>query len=146
VKRSGYIQRHVPLRRSSRPIPRRQRPRPMRKGARANLARECARLWGFRVRSAELGRCKLRGHYVRCAGPIDPAHCFGKKAHPGVRFEVWNGWPLCRAHHDHFGTSGPAWTDLLRFEWGADLYAQRYAMACRTAKLDLAAVRRELAA
>ena len=126
------------------PIARRVRPRQRRKGSRANLARVCAELWSKRVLAAGEGRCVAEGSYFRCLGPIDPAHCFGKKAHPSVRYELWNGVLLCRAHHDFLG-NGRGWRDFLFcMLWGPALYAERYALACSTRRVDLSEVRRSL--
>jgi hypothetical protein len=138
------IRRRAYIARSSKRIPVRRR------GHRANLSSICAELWSRKVRAKNGGRCVLAsyrvGDGVPCYGPIDPAHCFGKKAHPAVKYEVWNGEPVCRRHHDMLG-NGETWRIFLfRLLWGPDLYQKRYWLACQTRKLDYDAIRAELTA
>lgn len=141
------IRRSKPLSRSSAPIARRARVRKRKAGPRANLARECARLWSEKVRAKNWGRCQVAGYdYLVCAGPLDPAHGFGVDVAPGVRFELWNGIPACRLHHEHYEARKKAWEMFLYKLCGSALYTERYAMACTTQKRDLRAVRRELEA
>lgn len=139
------IRRSVPLRHSSKPIARTKRPNKRKKGKKARLKQRCIDLWGMVIRASNGGRCKLAGKdHLRCSGPIQGAHCFGKKSLPAVRFELWNGWPLCAAHHSLYTWAPERWTQVLWDAWGMALYAERYAKATQTAKLDLEAVELEL--
>ena len=134
------IRRHSYLRKSSKPIPRRVRPRLRKRGARANLARECAALWS-RVVTRGCG-CWLRSSF--CRGPLDAAHAFPKGACPAVRYDPAYGLPTCRFHHELYA-NGQDWHELLRLHWGRAVYAEHYAAAhISGARLNLVEVKRSL--
>lgn len=107
------------------PIPRKARPSARRKGTRAALKRRCDVLWSKIIRASNGGRCKLAGQdHVRCGGPIQGAHCFGR-GHHSVRHELWNGWAICSGHHVFYSHHPEAWTDLLTEAWGEEPYWRR---------------------
>ena len=146
IQRRAYIRRTKPMPRASAPIPRRKRVKAQRTTPRAALARKCAALWS-RLIAPEGAMCFMRESNMgpACSGRIDAAHVFGKGAHPGVRYERWNGVPLCRAHHDHYTAHPTVWLLIFRVEWGRKLYAERLVAASKPGR-DLADVRAELEA
>jgi hypothetical protein len=120
------------------------RPRRVRKGSRAALKRKCDRLWSLIIRASNGGRCKLAGSdHVRCGGPIQAAHLFGR-GHHGVRHELWNGWPLCAGHHVYYTNQPERWTALIFAAWGKEDYARRLVLAKVIAKPDYAAIAADL--
>ena len=61
--------------------------------------------WAKDVREKYGDRCF---HYW-CVNPAtDTHHIVGKKAHPRLRYEVENGAPMCREHHDE-AHARPKW-------------------------------------
>lgn len=62
-------------------------------------------LWSKLIRSLS-ERCVA----CRIRPTTDAAHILGKKAHPGVRWSILNGQPLCRICHDHYTRNPKAWT------------------------------------
>lgn len=81
---------------------------------------------------------------LECSGPIQAAHCFGKKAMPAVRYEIWNGLPLCRSHHLRLTYKVETWNFTLLQHWGAELYVERYRLAAAWPAHDYAAIEAEL--
>ena len=133
--------------RRRRPIARTSRPRRVRKGSRAALKRKCDRLWSQLIRASNGGRCKLAGKdHVRCGGPIQAAHLFGR-GHHSVRHELWNGWPLCAGHHVYYTNQPERWQALLRdaLSEAAHIgYAIRFMQAQAIGKPDYSAIAAEL--
>lgn len=116
--------------------------------SKSTLARErCDTIWGQIIRASNGGLCKLAGQdNVRCGGPIQGAHCFGRGFH-GARHELWNGVPLCSGHHVHYtrrSGAAEAWTAILIGWWGLEVYERRYAEAKAITKPDYAAIAAEL--
>ena len=75
-----------------------------------------------------------------CKGFLQAMHAFGKKAHPSVRYELWNGFPGCSAAHAYFTWQPHRWENWLRGTWGARQHEKYFRQACQTAKLDMEAV------
>jgi len=125
-----------PIKRSSKPIERKTRiPRVSKSAARTEeLAAD--RKWSAAVLAK--GPCAAIGaimsqeipeldhafemwkHQV-CAGPIDPAHGF-PRTYRATRFDVSNGFPLCRAAHDHYTRHPKQWTYFLIERMGESEY------------------------
>jgi len=108
----------------------------------------CRRLWSLVIKKKR--KCVFLGKrvgdklHVQCAGGLQAMHAFGKKAHPSVRFETWNGFCGCGRVHAYYTWQPHRWEEFLRKTWGEELYQKRYRQACRTAKLDLEEVARRL--
>jgi hypothetical protein len=96
---------------------------------RSTLKRRCDRLWSLIIRASNRGTCKLAGRdNVRCGGVLQAAHCFGR-GYSGVRYELWNGWPLCAGHHVYYTHKPELWIWRLEDEWGEAAYSERFALA-----------------
>lgn len=120
------------------------RPRKQRKSTRGALKRKCDRLWSKVIRASNGGRCWLAGKdHVRCGGPIQGAHCFGR-GHHSVRHELWNGVPLCGGHHVYYTNNPEAWTMTLLRNWGAEMFWLRERRAQTISRPDYAAIASEL--
>lgn len=61
--------------------------------------------WAKAVRAEYGDRCF---HYFCLSPATDTHHIIGKKAHPRLRYDVENGLPMCRAHHNE-AHARPAW-------------------------------------
>ena len=111
---------------------------------RMSLAKQAAALWSFWVKRD--GRCQFVGELIgdrfhtQCGGGLQAMHGFGKKAYPGVRYAVWNGFCGCAAAHTYYTWRTPEWENYLRRQWGEDLYQQRLREAMMTRKYDLRVV------
>jgi hypothetical protein len=118
----------------------------VRKTPRSTLKRRCDKLWSLIIRASNGGRCKLQGKdHVRCGGPLQAAHCFGR-GKGSVRHELWNGWPLCAGHHIWYTKNPSDWFARLLEEWGEDTYQERLLYSRFLApKQDYAAIAAELA-
>lgn len=109
-----------------------------------SLKKQCAALWSLWVKRK--GRCEFIGEqignsmHVRCGGGLQAMHGFGKKAYPGVRYAVWNGFAGCAAAHTYYSFRPPEWENYLRSRWGEELYQQRLREAMAIRKYDLAQV------
>lgn len=127
------------------------RRKPVRKRKRGKVAatrRKLNLMWSEIIRRSNGGRCWMAGddHFLSCIGPRQAAHCFGKKAMPAVRYELWNGVPLCARHHTYYTHNVERWSFILLTSWGSELYAERYRAACARPNHDYAAIEAELAA
>jgi hypothetical protein len=101
---------------------------------RSTLKRRCDRLWSLIIRASNRGTCKLAGRdNVRCGGVLQAAHCFGR-GYSGVRYELWNGWPLCAGHHVYYTHKPELWIWRLEDEWGEAAYSERFALATAAPK------------
>lgn len=145
--RAGRLRFPKPPKRAAKepkPLARRATPRARRRGGRAALKRKCDQLWSRIIRASNGGRCKLAGQdHVRCGGPIQAAHCFGR-GHHSVRHELWNGWAICAGHHVYYTHHPEAWTVLLINAWGDAGYYGRHWRATDNIKPDYAAIAAEL--
>lgn len=109
-----------------------------------SLKKQCAILWSRWVRRNE--RCEFVGVFVgnrqhlQCSGSLQAMHGFGKKAYPGVRYAVWNGFCGCAAVHSYYTWRPPEWENYLRSRWGEEMYQQRLREAMETRKYDLGVV------
>ena len=43
---------------------------------------------------------------MKCGGILNAHHLWGKQAHPALRYDVWNGIPVCGGHHRFFVHGG----------------------------------------
>lgn len=64
-------------------------------------------------------------------------HGFGKKAYPGVRYAVFNGWAGCAGVHTYFTWREPEWQNFMRSQWGSEVYESRLREAMLVRKYDL---------
>jgi hypothetical protein len=109
-----------------------------------SLKKQCAILWARWIRREE--RCEFVGVFVGsrqhlvCTGNLQAMHGFGKKAYPGVRYAVWNGFCGCSAVHSYYTWRPPEWENYLRSRWGEEVYQQRLREAMETRKYDLSVV------
>ena len=115
-----------------------------RRKERLSLMKQCVILWSRWIKRHE--RCEFIGKFVgnrqhtQCGGALQAMHGFGKKAYPGVRFAAWNGFCGCASVHSYYTWRAPEWENVLRTEWGEELYLSRLAHAMETRKYDLAEV------
>jgi hypothetical protein len=129
--------------------------KPTRAEALKKLKARCNKLWADAVKKGR--RCIFLGEkfdaedgegeeivHTECKGYLQAMHGFGKKAHPSVRYELWNGVPGCGAAHTYYTWQPHRWENWLRKRWGARLYRRRYLQACRTAKHDYEALEAKL--
>jgi hypothetical protein len=92
------------------------------------------------------GKCEFvgeqigQGLHTHCGGNLQAMHGFGKKAYPGVRYAIWNGFCGCAAVHSYYTWRPPEWENLLRARWGEELYQQRLREAMLVRKYDLGLV------
>lgn len=132
-----------PLRRSPAPA-RKTCVRKKRKGKQARLAAKANQLWSDLVKVGGVCYCvgtgKHPGESGRCAGPLQAAHGFGKKAHPSTRYLPINGFALCARAHKFYTHQPHRWEAFLREAWGTDVYDELFRLACQTAKHDLPAI------
>ena len=91
-----------PLRRG--PGPKRKKPVRKRSAKRASVVKADA-AWAKAVREKYGDRCF---HWFCANDATDTHHIRGKKAHPRLRYEVENGAPMCREHHDE-AHARPKW-------------------------------------
>ena len=57
-------------------------------------------LWSRAVISAEGEACRAEGYgKMRCGGPLQAHHVYGKGAYPSMKYHLNNGIPACRNHH-----------------------------------------------
>lgn len=57
------------------------------------LWRECLILWDGE-------KCQAEGMWgIRCGGPLQGHHIYGKGPYPAMRYDLENGVVLCRNHH-----------------------------------------------
>jgi hypothetical protein len=75
-------------------------------------------------------RCKTRKWVEAC-------HIFGKGAHPGMRFELENGIPLCRVCHRRIDTDHKAKELFAHFYLGEERYARLDLMSQGRGKTDM---------
>lgn len=106
------------IRRSTRPrrsSPPRRKPVSRRpKASRKKLKAECDRLFSRFIRLRD-GVCRLEGDAVRCAGVLQCAHLFSRR-YFGTRWDTFNAWALCAAHHVYYTHRPLEWDELLRRE------------------------------
>jgi hypothetical protein len=113
---------------------------PKRRAAQKRLKVECNALWSRWIKRND--RCELLGigsHRV-CRGPLQAMHGFGKKAYPGVRYAIWNGFSGCAGIHAYYTWRPPEWENYLRSRWGEETYQYRLAQAMLVTKYDLTEV------
>jgi hypothetical protein len=109
-----------------------------------SLKKQCAILWARWIKRNE--KCEFIGQpvgsrmHLQCGGGLQAMHGFGKKAYPGVRYAVWNGFSGCGAVHAYYSWRPPEWENYLRSRWGEELYQQRLSEAMLVRKYDLATV------
>jgi hypothetical protein len=115
-----------------------------------NLKKVCVALWAQWIKRN--GRCEFLGRrvgnelHLQCANGLQAMHGFGKKAHPGVRFAIWNGWAGCGRVHIFFTWQPHQWDSFMRSQWGNEMYESRLAEAMQVRKYDLEQVARSLRA
>lgn len=98
IRQRHHIKRYTSLRRSRKPIRRDARTAEERRRDREWRA-DVLREGGYRCRFAMYFVILQRNEVGPCFGPLDPHHIKGK-ATKALRWDVSNGVPLCRAHHD----------------------------------------------
>lgn len=134
------ILRRSPIRRSSRKGTKTSK----RRREQMSLKKQCAALWSLWVKRE--GRCEFIGMqlgnaiHTRCGGALQAMHGFGKKAYPGVRYAVWNGFCGCAAVHSYFTWRPPEWENYLRTRWGEEMYQHRLSEAMLVRKYELGKV------
>lgn len=70
----------------------------------------------------------------------DAAHCFAKGPYPGMRFDLDNGAPLCRACHRRVDSDHQAKRAFFLFYLGFDRYMRLELMSQARGKTDVALV------
>lgn len=71
---------------------------------------------------------------------VEAAHVFNKGAHPGMRFELDNGIPLCRTCHRRIDTDHKAKELFSKFYLGEERYARLDLMSQGRGKTDVSMV------
>jgi hypothetical protein len=105
-------------------------------------------LWSKCVRSRPGGcECPREDH----GAPIyQGCHGFGKKAYPGVRYLLINGWKLTNTCHRYFTGHPIEWDNLMRKDLGPLAYEELRRLALKNERVDLeatvASLKAELAA
>lgn len=144
IARRAPIQRRTPLRPSQQLIQRKRANRGKRRTfklpqdqthrQRVVIANE---LWRHRIYAKEPSgicpRCFTRRWH-------DAAHCFTKGAYPGMRFDLDNGAPLCRACHRRVDSDHQAKVLFFYHYLGAERYARLELMSQARGKTDVALV------
>lgn len=82
------------------------------------------------------------GWCVRCHKRpwVAAAHCFTKGAHPGMRFILDNGLPLCKTCHDRIDSDHIAKEELFRRVLGDERYDMLVLQSQTKQKLDMTLV------
>lgn len=80
---------------------------------------------------------RARGRCENCGGTegIQWAHGFSRR-YRNVRWDIRNGFALCRGCHLKFTMRPLEWDDWLRARWGEALYAELRALALAGGKVD----------
>jgi hypothetical protein len=137
----------TPIPKPSRRVKPRKRVSPVRKTPRAAAKRSLAYRWRVKVKAKNGGRCVAAGRSIQCRGQIEAAHCFAKGPHPALQLALWNGLPLCTAHHRWYTARPGFWFDFLYGYWGAKQYdVNKTRLILSGRRVDLAAAAAELGA
>lgn len=99
IQRRAPVARRTPLDRSSNPL-KRSRPRARRHGSLSAMKREAERLLSLICRRD--GWCVVAGC---CVPASDACHILPKSIWPSIRYELLNLFPMCRAHHQEYGSA-----------------------------------------
>lgn len=90
-------------------------------------------LVGSHVRSR--GRCEACGK----TSDLQWAHGFSRR-YRAVRWDLRNGFCLCRGCHLKYTVRPLEWDDWLRERWGEELYAELRSLALTAGRVDHAAL------
>lgn len=106
-------------------------------------------LWGEVIRRRDK-TCQMCGELaapfapLECAGNLEAAHMYSKKAFPSTRWDVDNGNALCTRHHFFVHTNPVAAGRFYEARWGREHLDSLWIRAIATAKIDRHAVRESL--
>ena len=87
----------------------------------------------------ELVRSRGRCEHCGTNRDLQWAHGFSRR-YRMVRWDLRNGFALCKSDHMYFTYRPLEWDDWLRARWGEALYAELRALALSGAKVDHKAV------
>jgi len=124
------------------PARKRKKP-PTRRVRQKRMTVKAKKMWADRIKQDQ--QCFFAGKMVGgkrhvCKGYLQAMHCFGKKAYPASRFELWNGICGCAAAHTYYTYHPVEWTHWLMDHWGEELYWEHYQIARGVAHVDLEGV------